>query len=68
MEDGLIEKKRAQRKALLRALYGLVDGCEGFTITPMQYFTLGYQIGIEQDARTLQLLICAAVLKPYETS
>ena len=41
MEDSIIEKKRAQRKALLRGMYGLVDGREGFTITPMQYFAVG---------------------------
>ena len=49
MEDSLIEKKQAQRKKLLRALYGIVDGREGSAITPMQYFALGSQVGINQD-------------------
>jgi len=35
MEDSPIEKKRAQRKALLRGLYGLVEGRERLTITPL---------------------------------
>jgi len=33
MGDNLFEKKQGQRKASLRALYGLVEGREGFTIT-----------------------------------
>lgn len=65
MVDSLIEQKRAQRKALLRALYGLVDGREGFTITPMQYFALGTQIGLQQDVtgQTVRFLASEGLLE-----
>jgi hypothetical protein len=62
MVDSLIEQKRAQRKALLRALYGLVEGREGFAITPMQYFALGAQVGLQQDVigQTVRFLLVAS--------
>jgi hypothetical protein len=65
MEDSLIEMKRAQRKALLRGMYGLVDGREGFTITPMQYFALGTQIGLQQDVagQTVRFLVSEGLLE-----
>jgi TIR domain len=65
MEDSLIGMKRAQRKALLRGMYGLVDGREGFTITPMQYFTLGTQIGLQQDVagQTVRFLVSEGLLE-----
>jgi hypothetical protein len=64
MEDSLIEKNRAQRKGLLRGLYGLVDGREGFTITPMQYFALGTQIGLQRDVtgQTVRFLVSEGLL------
>jgi hypothetical protein len=64
MEDSLIEKRRAQRKAILRGLYGLVEGREGFTITPMQYLALGTQIGLEHDAtgQTVRFLVSEGLL------
>ena len=49
MEDSLIVRKREQRRALLRALYGLVDGREGLSIAPMKYLAFGTQIGIQPD-------------------
>jgi len=65
MEDNLIEKKRTQRKTLLRGLYGLVDGREGFTIAPMQYLALGSQIGIQQDVtgQTVRFLVSEGLLE-----
>jgi hypothetical protein len=65
MEESLIEKKRTQRKALLRGMYGLTDGREGFTITPMQYFALGTQIGLQQDVtgQTIRFLVSAGLLE-----
>jgi hypothetical protein len=65
MEDSLIEKKREQRKALLRGLYGTVDGREGFTIAPMQYFALGSQIGLERDVtgQTVRFLVSEGLLE-----
>jgi pyrimidine deaminase RibD-like protein len=64
MESGQIEKKRQQRKTFLRALYGLVDGREGFTITPMQYFALGSQIGLDRDVtgQTVRFLVSEGLL------
>jgi len=65
MEDSLIEQKRAQRKALLRGMYGLVDGREGFTITPMQYFALGTQIGLQPDdtGQMIRFLVSEGLLE-----
>lgn len=65
MVDSLIEQKQGQRKALLRALYGLVHGREGFTITPMQYFALGTQIGLQQDVtgQTVRFLASEGLLE-----
>ncbi len=65
MEDSPIEKKRAQRKTLLRGMYGLVDGREGFTITPIQYFALGTQIGLQQDVtgQTVRFLVSEGLLE-----
>ena len=65
MEASLIEKKRAQRKALLRGMYGFVDGREGFTVTPMQYFALGTQIGLQQDVtgQTVRFLVSEGLLE-----
>ena len=65
MENSLIEKKHAQRKALLRGIYGLVDGREGFTITPMQYFALGTQMGLQRDVtgHTVRFLVLEGLLE-----
>lgn len=65
MDDSLIEKRQAQRQALLRRMYGLVDGRDGFSITPMQYFALGTQIGLQQDVtgHTVRFLVSEGLLE-----
>ena len=65
MKDDLVEKREAQRKALLRGMYGLVDGREGFTIAPMQYFALGTQIGFQEDVtgQTVRFLVSEGLLE-----
>src|SRR5437899_2101690 len=65
VDDSLIAEKREQRKALLRALYGLVDGREGFTIPPMQYFALGSQVGLDRDVtgQTVRFLVSEGLLE-----
>lgn len=64
MDDSQIEKKRTPRKALLQAMYGLVEGREGFTITPMQYFALGSEIGLDRDVtgQTVHFLVSEGLL------
>ncbi len=65
MEDSLIDNKRTQRKALLRGLYVLVGGREGFAITPKQYLALGSQIGLQQDGtgQTIRFLVSEELLE-----
>jgi pyrimidine deaminase RibD-like protein len=65
MVDSPIEQKRAQRKALLRALYVSVEGREGFAITPMQYFAIGAQVGLQQDVtgQTVRFLASEGLLE-----
>jgi hypothetical protein len=51
-------------QTLLRGMYGLVDGREGFTATPMRYFALGIQIGLQQDVtdQTIRFLVSEGLL------
>jgi hypothetical protein len=65
MEGSLVEKKRAQRRALLGALYGFVNGREGFSIAPMQYFLMGTQIGLQSDdtGQMIRFLVSEGLLE-----
>src|SRR5271156_2520399 len=65
MKDDLVEKRQAQRRALLSALYGFVNGREGFSIAPMQYFSMGTQIGLQPDdtGQTIRFLVSEGMLE-----
>src|SRR4029077_9956772 len=49
MDDLLIHRKQEQRRKLLRALYGLSNAKEGFTIPPMNYIGIGSQVGLSKE-------------------
>jgi hypothetical protein len=48
-DDLLVQRKQEQRRKLLRALYGLSNGKEGFTIAPMNYIAIGSQVGVGKE-------------------
>jgi serine/threonine protein kinase len=48
-DDLLVGRKQEQRRKLLRALYGLSNGKEGYAIAPMNYVAIGSQVGVGKE-------------------
>ena len=63
-DDPLIRRKQEQRRKLLRALYGLSNGKEGFTIAPINYVAIGSQVGVlkEEVLEAVQFFVSEGLL------
>src|SRR5579859_1832138 len=63
-DDLLVGRKQEQRRKLLRALYGLSNGKEGFAIAPMNYVAIGSQVGVgkEEVLEAVQFFVSEGLL------
>jgi hypothetical protein len=64
IDDPLIQRKQEQRASLLRALYGYVDGKEGWSISPQQWLALAERVGIpkEEISEVIRYMLSARLL------